>query len=62
MMENFEEISYFLRKFNYGIRPLFGEASKLYSIVAYPKYKRSLVDHLINKTRELSIIPPEVKP
>jgi FkbM family methyltransferase len=58
----FEEVSALMREFNYEIRPLFGEAGKLYSIVAYPAHKRSLVGHLINKTRELSIIPPEVKP
>jgi hypothetical protein len=56
------EVSALMREFNYEIRSLFGEAGSYYSIVAYPTHKRSLVDHLINKTRELSIITLEVKP
>jgi len=60
--EEFEEVSALMREFQYEIRPLFSEAGKFYSIVAYPPHKRSLVSHLINKTRALSIIPPEVKP
>jgi len=58
----FEEVQALMREFNYEIRPLFGETGKLHSIVAYPAIKRSLVDHLINKTRKLSIIPPKVEP
>jgi FkbM family methyltransferase len=51
----FEEISSFMKEFNYEIRPLFCEAGKPYSIVTYPPHKRSLAEHLINKTRKLSI-------
>jgi FkbM family methyltransferase len=51
----FEEILSFIRKFNYEIRPLYSEAGRPYSIVAYPSHKRILTEHLINKTRRLSL-------
>jgi FkbM family methyltransferase len=51
----FEEISSFMQEFNYEIRLLFCEAGKPYTIVMYPPHKKSLAEHLINKTRKLSI-------
>ena len=51
----FEEISSFMREFNYEIRPLFCKEGKPYSIVMYPPHKKSLAEYLINKTRKLSI-------
>jgi FkbM family methyltransferase len=51
----FEEVSSFIRKFNYEIRPLYSQAGRPYSIVAYPSHKRILTEHLINKTRKLSL-------
>lgn len=50
----FEEVRAFMQDFNYKIYPLFGEANKPYSIVAYPSCKEDLVKHLINRTKELS--------
>jgi hypothetical protein len=51
----FEEISSFMQEFDYEIRPLFCKEEKPHSIVMYPPHKKSLAEHLINKTRKLSI-------
>jgi FkbM family methyltransferase len=49
----FEEVSAFIREFNYEIYPLVGKDTP-YSIVAYPPHKKGIVKRLIYKTRVLS--------
>lgn len=57
MKENLRTSSVF-KLVHYRIYPLFGKVNEPYSIVAFPSHKQAVVNNLIKRTRELSLILP----